>query len=167
MEMDGAYWIEKLCLSKHPEGGFYLQTYRSHEQIRGDHLPKRYKGSRVFGSAIYYLLEGSEFSAFHRIQSDEVWHFYSGSSLSLFIIDKSEQLFQRKLGRDLEDGESFQVVVPAGSWFGALVNDPASYSLVGCTVSPGFEFADFELGRRDQLLETFPAHRSIIERLTL
>lgn len=117
-------------------------------------------------TAIYFLLPGDQFSALHRLRSDEVWHFYAGSSLTLHIIDPQGCLTQKKLGTNPDKGESFQVVVEAGCWFGATVDDPQGYALVGCTVAPGFEFEDFELGNRQQLLEQYPQHRELIERLT-
>lgn len=167
MSRDAGYWIEKLGLSVHPEGGYWAQTYRSHEWIAGPCLPDRFDGPRIFSSGIYYLLEGSQASVLHRIKSDELWHYYAGSSLTLYAIDAAGALSEKKLGSDFDNMESFQVVVKAGCWFGAVVNDPSSYSLVGCTVAPGFEFQDFETGSRKELLEQYPRHGSIIERLTL
>ncbi|HQN20236.1 MAG TPA: cupin domain-containing protein [Syntrophobacteraceae bacterium] len=163
---EAARWIEELNLSKHPEGGYYRQTYRSKESVRKEHLPDRFSGPRAFSTAIYYLLPGDEVSRFHRLQSDEVWHFHAGSSLTLYIIDDEGSLVQMELGASIERGEALQVVIGAGKWFGALVNDPASYSLVGCTVSPGFEYEDFEIGDRQDLIQKFPRHHRIIEKLT-
>jgi predicted cupin superfamily sugar epimerase len=166
MHKDAAYWIKKLQLSEHPEGGYYKETYRSPELIEGDCLPKRFGGPRCFSTAIYFLLEGDQFSAFHRIKSDEVWHFYTGSSLTLYIIHLNGELSEIKLGSNFEEGEMFQAVIKAGCWYGARVNDPNSYSLVGGTVAPGFDFKDFELAERKKLIELYPQHRSIIEKLT-
>lgn len=166
MVKDASYWIEKLELSVHPEGGYWAQTYRSSEWIAGQCLPNRFDGKRIFSSAIYYLLKESQISALHRIQSDELWHFYAGSSLTLYAIDAAGELCEMNLGSDPERGESFQAIVKAGCWFGATVTDPASYSLVGCTVAPGFEFKDFEIGNREELIEQYPRYRSLIERLT-
>jgi len=166
MQDNAAYWIDKLRLAPHPEGGWFVQTYRSAESVRDGQLPHRFEGDRVFSTAIYYLLEGKEFSAFHRIKSDEVWHFYAGGSLTLYVTEGQGRLVQKKLGRDPEKGESFQAIVEAGSWFGAALDDPKSYALVGCTVAPGFEYADFELADRSRLLAEYPEHRKIIERLT-
>ena len=102
---------------------------------------------------------------FHRIKSDELWHYHAGSSLSIYVLE-SNGLTIFKLGPHLEQDESLQVMVPAGCWFGAKVNDPNSYTLSGCTVAPGFDFNDFELANRETLLKTFPAHHRIIEQLT-
>jgi uncharacterized protein len=98
--------------------------------------------------------------------SDEIWHFYIGSSVTLYIISKTDNLSEMKLGSKIEKGEHFQIQVRAGSWFAATVNDNSSYALLGCTVSPGFDYPDFELGDRKKLVERYPQHRSIIERFT-
>jgi uncharacterized protein len=166
MVKDGDYWIEKLVLAEHQEGGYFRRVHRSMELVGESCLPERYKGPRVFSTSIYYLLKGDQFSALHRIKSDEIWHFYAGSGLTIYVIDAAAELSELKLGRDPEKGEEFQRVVEAGCWFGAVGNDPRSYSLVGCTVAPGFEFDDFELGERKDLMARYPRHRSVIERLT-
>lgn len=161
-----AYWIEKLSLMEHPEGGYFREIYRSAESNPGEYLPERFKGPRAFSTSIYYLLEGSDFSSFHRLKADEVWHFYSGCPLTIYSINPQGILSQIILGNDLAGGEVFQAVVPAGSWFAAASNDSHSYTLVGCTVSPGFDMDDFELGDRGELVKQFPQHRRIIEQLT-
>jgi hypothetical protein len=167
MIRDANYWIEKLGLLPHPEGGYWAQTYRSNERIAGGCLPDRFDGTRIFSSGIYYLLKGSQVSALHRVKSDELWHYYAGSPLTLYAIDEAGTLTETKLGSDFERGESFQVLMKADCWFGAKIDEPASYALVGCTVAPGFENEDFEMGDRSALLGQFPQHRSIIERLTV
>lgn len=166
MSRDAAYWIESLKLSRHPEGGYFRRTYQANERIEKAHLPERFQGPRHFSTAIIYLLPGNEVSRFHRLKADEIWHFHTGSGLTLYVIDPDGTLVHRKLGADWERGEAFQVVIHRGCWFGAIVNDPASYSLVGCTVSPGFEYEDFELGNPERLLANYPDHRWIIEKLT-
>jgi len=163
---DARYWIEKLNLLPHPEGGYYRENYRSKEQIRKDALPARFKGSRCFSTSIYYLLKGSEISHLHRIKSDEVWHFYQGSPLAVHVFSEDGSYSLLKLGDDFEKGQVFQALVPAGSWFGAEVMNQDSYSLLGCTVAPGFDFADFELGQREKLLRLYPQRRELIEKLT-
>ncbi|MEQ8997433.1 MAG: cupin domain-containing protein [Coleofasciculus sp. B1-GNL1-01] len=160
------YWIEKLGLQKHPERGYYKETYLSDEQIAHESLPKRFSGRRNFSTAIYFLLAGTDFSALHRIKSDELWHFHTGSSLTIHIIEQSGNYSSIKLGENFDQGEVFQAVVKAGDWFGATVNDPQSYSLVGCTVAPGFDFNDFELGKREDLIKRYPQHQSLIEKMT-
>lgn len=131
------------------------------------HLPPRFPGARCLSTAIYFLLAGDERSLLHRIRSDEVWHFYDGAGLVLFVISPDGALRETRLGRDAGRGEVLQAIVPAGAWYGAAVTDPASYSLVGGTVAPGFDFADFELADRASLLREFPQHRAVIDRLTL
>jgi predicted cupin superfamily sugar epimerase len=159
-------WIASLRLVPHPEGGFYRETYRAQETIEADHLPARFGGRRVHSTAIYFLLPGDHISALHRIKSDEVWHFYAGSALTLSIIHLDGRLAEPRLGPNPERGETFQAVVPAGCWYGAAVDDRESWALVGGTVAPGFDFADFELGDREELLARFPQHRPTILRLT-
>jgi predicted cupin superfamily sugar epimerase len=160
------YWIAKLSLVKHPEGGHFREVYRSSESTPHEALPPRFSGSRAFSTSIYFLLQSHEVSRFHRIKSDEVWHFYAGSSLMLHVIDGEGAYSQIELGSDLERGESLQAVVPAGCWFGATVNQQNTFTLVGCTVAPGFDFADFEIAKRDELLAMFPQHSAIIKQLT-
>jgi len=159
-------WIEKLQLQPHPEGGYYRETYRSIESITRQNLPSRFSGDRAFTTAIYYLLQGNDFSAFHRIKQDEMLHFYDGTSLSIFIIDLTGDLSTIRLGRDVKSGEVPQAVIRAGCIFGLRVDDSRSYTLVGCTVAPGFDFADFEIPTRQELLDSYPRHRVIIEQLT-
>lgn len=161
-----AFWIEKLNLLPHPEGGYYREVYRSPETVEGAHLPPRFRGARSFATSIYFLLPGDRVSSLHRIKSDEMWHFYTGAPLRIAVIEPNGEAREIRMGAALEKGESFQEVVPAGAWFGASVDDATSFALVGCTVTPGFDFADFELAERGSLLAEFPQHRQIIERLT-
>ena len=163
---DATYWIEKLDLQRHSEGGYFKETYRSNEIISKETLPTRFAGDRVFSTCIYYLLDEKDFSAFHAIKQDEIWHFYDGSSLSIHIIDQKGTYSNAKLGRDFENGESFQTVVKAGSWFAAAVNNEEAYSLVGCTVAPGFEFSDFKMPVRKKLVDLYPEHKEIIDKFT-
>jgi hypothetical protein len=160
------YWIKKLELKKRPEGGYFKEVYRSCELIREDVLHSRYKGSRAFSTSIYFLLKGSQVSCLHRIKSDELWHFYQGSPLIIHLIGKNGEYSQINLGYDFERGQVFQTAVPAGLWFCAEVSDRDSYSLVGCTVAPGFDFSDFELGKKKELLALYPQHKKIIEKFT-
>jgi hypothetical protein len=162
---DAAYWINSLELSPHPEGGYFRQTYRAAEAIPQTALPVRFGGTRVFSTAIYYLLAGEQVSRLHRIKSDEVWHFYTGSSLIIYTLDEQGKRQDLRLGATAEKGDAFQHMVPAGLWFGAALEDPSSFALVGCTVAPGFEFADFELAERSALLSDFPAHQELIYKL--
>ena len=159
-------WIAALDLAPHPEGGYFRETYRSSGRIDASHLPPRFGGARCFSTAIYFLLEGTQRSLLHRIKSDEVWHFYDGASHTLFLILPGGDPREVVMGRDAGRGEVPQAMVPAGSWYGAVVNDPESYALVGGTVAPGFDFDDFELAERTGLVALYPQHRALIERLT-
>jgi hypothetical protein len=160
------YWIDSLQLEPHPEGGFFRQTYRSPAVLPQFALPPGFNGDRSVSTAIYFLLEGVDFSAFHRIASDEIWHFYSGYTLWIHIIDEEGRHTLIKLGPNAEEGEVFQAVVPAGCWFGSCLALPDTFALVGCTVAPGFDFADFELAARPALVARYPRHEALIERLT-
>jgi predicted cupin superfamily sugar epimerase len=160
--VSAAEWIRRLELVPHPEGGFYRETYRASERVAASHLPARFGGERSFSTSIYFLLPAEEVSALHRIKSDEVWHFYAGAPLDLFVIGAAGHLTTTRLGPE----GPFQALVPAGAWYGAAVSEAAGWSLVGGTVAPGFDFADFELGERAELLRAFPQHRALIERLT-
>src|SRR5579872_3126516 len=121
--MNAKFWIDALQLAKHPEGGYFRETYRSPELISRQHLPPRFSGDRAFATAIYFLLQGTDFSALHRIQQDEVWHFYEGSTITVFVIALDGDLSAIRLGRAVESGEVHQAVVPAGCYFGARLND--------------------------------------------
>lgn len=158
--------IKILNLKKHPEGGFYKETYRSEGVIPSEVLSKDINGDRNYCTGIYFLLISDNFSAFHRIKQDEMWHFYEGSPLVVHMIDKEGNYSLQKIGLDLEDGQVPQFVVPKGVWFASEVMKPDSYSLVGCTVAPGFDFADFELAEKDSLISEFPKYSKIIDRLT-
>ena len=160
------YYIKKLGLEKHPEGGWFKEVYRSDEEIAGEHLPDRYTGSRHHSTSIYFLLTSDTFSAFHRIKSDELWHFYDGTAVTIYMIDETGNYNEIILGRNIEKGEVLQCVIPHGVWFGARVISPDSFCLVGCTVAPGFHFDDFELAERVELLGMFPEHKDKIEILT-
>jgi len=157
-------FIKQLQLKKHPEGGYFKEIYRSGEIILPEHLPKRYKSSRNFSTSIYFLLEGKQFSAFHFLQSDELWHFYDGCPVIIFSINPKGELIIKKLGKK-KDCE-LQITIEKQNWFAAELEDKKSFALFGCTVSPGFEFDDFELGKRDTLLQKFPQHSSLIKRLS-
>jgi uncharacterized protein len=163
---DAGYWIETLRLEPHPEGGYFRQTYRSEVVIAGEALPLGFTGARAVSTAIYFLLEGKNFSAFHRLQSDEVWHFYAGGPLIVHVINDDGQYSSILLGCDLEAGQVPQGVVRAGCWFASHVADWKSFAVVGCTVAPGFDFQDFEMGKRAELVARFPRQRELIERLT-
>lgn len=158
--------ISSLGLARHPEGGWFRETYRAAEMIPAAALPDRYDGDRSFCTSIYFLLEKGDVSALHRIRSDELWHFHAGGSLTIHLFSRDGAYGVQRLGGDPAAGESFQAVVPAGCWFGAEVTGEGDFSLVGCTVAPGFDFADFEMADRDSFLLQFPSHADLVRRLT-
>jgi predicted cupin superfamily sugar epimerase len=160
------YWITKLALRPHPEGGYFREIYRATEQIAAAALPKRYPGPRAFSTSIYFLLAGAQISTLHRLASDEQWHFYDGNALLLAMIAPDGTFNEIRLGHRTNAGEQFQAVIPAGTWMGARMANRRGYALVGCTVAPGFEFQDFAAGQRSNLLERFPQHRKLITALT-
>jgi hypothetical protein len=159
-------WIRALRLLPHPEGGYYRECYRSAERVERAGLPPRYGASRAFSTSIYFLLKSGQASHFHRVASDETWHFHDGSGATLFLLRSDGGLDIHRVGSDPSKGEEPQVTIPRGTWFAAAVEESDSYSLVGCTVAPGFDFADFELGKREELLAQFPRQREAILRFT-
>jgi len=158
------YYIKKLQLIKHPEGGYFREVYRAAEMITIDAPKKNLK--RNVSTSIYFLLEGSQISKFHRLKSDELWHFYDGSSVKVYVIDEKGKLTEIILGKKTEDGEVFQTVIKKNNWFAAELINKRFYTLIGCTVSPGFDFSDFELANREYLLEIFPTHKNLISKFT-
>ena len=156
--------IEKLQLQPHPEGGYFRETYRSQGEIES--LPDSYNGKRNYSTCIYFLLTSEKFSAFHRIKQDEIWHFYDGSPIKLYTISPEGELSEHIIGNNLTKAEIPQLIVPGGYWFAAEVMNENSYSLVGCTVAPGFSFEDFELAKRETLISKFPKHQQIITKFT-
>ena len=163
---DENLWIAKLNLQPHPEGGFFTETYKSHETIPKSAIPDRFSSDRAFSTSIYFLLEKDDFSAFHRINQDELWHFYDGTSLTIHIIDVDSLYYTLKLGLNINQGEEPQIIVKAGCFFAVEINDKKLYSLTGCTVAPGFDFDDFEMPSRNELIELFPFHEKIIKKFT-
>jgi predicted cupin superfamily sugar epimerase len=158
--------MDKLQLDPHPEGGYFRQTYRSEVVIAREALPTEFSGARAVSTAIYFLLEGENFSAFHRLRSDELWHFHNGEPLIVHVIEPEGKYVQILLGHDLDAGQVLQAVVRAGCWFASHVADWNSFAVVGCTVALGFDFGDFEMGRREELRARFPQYRELIDRLT-
>ena len=160
-------YIQALGLQPHPEGGYYARTYESSSWVSKAALPEDFSGDRPFSTAIYFLLKGNQYSAFHRIKSDELWHHYAGGGLCIYVIYPNGKGEKMLLGKEIEAGFRFQHRVPAGSWFASRPVDSTQFSLCGCTVSPGFHFDDFEMGDRKKLLAQFPEHQSWIEELSL
>lgn len=163
--MTADYFIEHLQMQPHPEGGFFKETYRSSGIIRSQCLPAAFHGDRLYSTAIYFLLQQNDFSAFHRIASDECWHFYEGGTLLIHVIGEEGNYSCIKLGRNIHEGEILQFVVPAQSWFASEPSQGVNFSLVGCTVAPGFDFSDFEMANARDLSNKYPQHQALIQRL--
>ncbi|MBN1239939.1 MAG: cupin domain-containing protein [Gammaproteobacteria bacterium] len=158
--------VRRLGLSPHPEGGFYREIYRSEVQIDHPGIPDGRERRRRAGTLIYFLLAEGHFSAFHRVRcSDEIWHLYAGGPLELHIIDTAGARGSRTLTTDVFSGEP-TAVVDAGCWQAARLAPGAKWALAGCTVSPGFEFDDFDMPPREKLLREHPSHAEIIRELT-
>lgn len=149
--------VRALGLTPHPEGGYYREMYRAPLQVETP------RGPRSAGTAIYYLLPRGEFAAWHQVASDEVWHFYDGDPLTLYLLG-AQGLEAVTLGREVSQGERPQVVVPAGVLQAAVPR--GDYSLVGCTVAPGFDFADWEMPSRDTLVARHPEHAELFRQFT-
>lgn len=164
-QLNAAEIIKHLGLARHPEGGYYREIYRAGESIGKEELPERYTGDRAFSTAIYFMLTDDDISAFHKIRSDETWHYYAGNSLTLYQIDRSGELQTKRLGMNIANGERPQITIEKETYFGARIND-GGFCLMGCTVAPGFDFADFEMPSRELLLQKYPQHKEIIKMLT-
>jgi predicted cupin superfamily sugar epimerase len=166
VEFSAEQLIGLLDLKPHPEGGYYRETYRCEESIPHPCLSSRFHGDRPYSTAIYYLLPTGAVSRLHRIASDEVWHFYLGGSFTVVELKPDGSSDHVVLGPDVVAGQRLQHVVKAGTWFGAHPNTGTNYALVGCTVAPGFDFADFEIAKRKDLIAKYPQEKAVIERLT-
>lgn len=153
-------WIHRLGLQPHPEGGYFKEVYRSKEILETS------RGPRTASTAIYFLLTRAEFSAFHRIGSDEIWHHYAGGVVEIHGLEYGRQASVQLLGNEPDAEVLPQQVIPAGKWFAARMSPGHDYALVGCTVSPGFEFADFELANGEELARLFPEEKQRIAHLT-
>ena len=159
-------WIEALNLEPHPEGGFYRETHRSRDRLHGIHLPERYGSSRTFSTVIYYLLRSQDISHLHKLKSDEFWFFHTGSPLIMHCINANGEYSTIRLADDGSPTAEFQAVIPHDTWFGAEVEQEQSFSLVSCVVAPGFDFQDFEMADREELLMLCPDHHKVIHQLT-
>jgi hypothetical protein len=159
-------YIDTLQMQAHPEGGFFKETYRCHDLMEVTQGAGGTSLQRSVSTGIYFLLEKNNFSAFHKIQSDEMWHFYAGQALEVLELKERGELGCTRLGSDILGGEVHQHVVRANTWFASRVAAGGSFSLVGCTVAPGFDFADFCLADRAMLLAEFPQHSQTIAELT-
>lgn len=157
--------VAHLGLSPHPEGGYYKETYRSNQIIPKGSLTD-FSADRNYCTSIYFLLTSENFSAFHRIKQDEIWHFYKGSPLYVHVIYPNGKYVRHEVGMDLSNGQEPQLTVPAGCWFASSVKNENDFSFVGCTVAPGFDFEDFELAEFEVLSNQYPEHKELIKSLT-
>ena len=158
--------IEQYKMQPNPEGGFFTRTYHSSGLIPQAALPTGFTGERYFSTAIVFLLKENDFSALHRLKQDEVWHFYFGGALRLVTISPNGDFSETILGQNIAAGGVVQAIVRAGYWFGAKPTKGAVFSFVGCTVAPGFDFTDFELAKRSEILVQFPNLETIILEFT-
>jgi uncharacterized protein len=157
--VDKHYWINRLELQHHPEGGFYKEIYRCDEMMEHQGRPKS------TATSIYYLIDSETKSFCHRLKSDELWYHHQGSGVALYMIDESGNWSVQICGTG--EGENLTVLIPKNVWFGARVIDGDAFTLVSCVVTPGFEFVDFEMIDRNELIEKFPQHKEEILRYTL
>ena len=157
---------DRLNMSPHPEGGWYVETYRAAGTIPASALPPEFGGERNYSTSILYLLTEGDKSCLHRIRQDEVWHFHLGGPLRLVMISPEGIFSEVVLGQDIPAGQLPQFAVLAGCWFGAAPLPGSGWSLVGCTVAPGFDFADFELADGPELKKSFPGLADIITEFT-
>jgi uncharacterized protein len=157
--------IAFLKLQPHPkEGGFFRETYRAAESLTA--LPDRYGAPRSHSTAIYYLLTPTTFSALHRLQSDEIFHFYLGDPVRMLQLQEGGGGREIVLGQDVLGGQQVQAVVPRGVWQGSILEPSGKFALLGCTVAPGFDYADYEEGHRAELTARYPKFATMIARLT-
>jgi predicted cupin superfamily sugar epimerase len=154
-----AYWISHLNLQPHPEGGYFKEVFRSAMDVERVAKP----GIKQACTSIYYLLEGDDYSGFHRIRSDEVWYFHKGESLHIHAIDENGTYTLHRLS-DMPEG-NLSVVIPAGQWFAAEMPSKSGFVLVSCAVAPAFDFNEFEMAKKQVLLAQYPQHAGVIERL--
>lgn len=160
------FWIRHLQLNKHIEGGWYSEAYRSALTFTKEQLPAAFGSERNACTHIYFLLKKKEYSAFHRIKSDELWHFYAGDPLIIYEIDEEGKMEKHLLGNDIEKGQSLFCAIKGGNWFGSRVAEGGEYGLAGCTVAPGFDFNDFELADKKLLLTIYPQYAELIDQMT-
>lgn len=160
------YYISRLQMTAHPEGGHYKEVYRSPEHITDAEVSFTYQETRPLATSIYFLLRSGEVSHFHRLVQDELWYYHAGSPLTVSVIHPDGSYQEHHIGPNLDAGQSLQAIIPGGSIFGSWAHQPDTFSLVGCMVTPGFDFRDFELFTTSQLLAQYPAHESIIRKLT-
>jgi uncharacterized protein len=160
-------YISEFDLIPHPEGGFYKEIYRSQDILEQSAI-KEFSGERNICTSIYFMLTGNDKSCFHKIKSDEIWHFYKGTTTVLIhCIDQSGKYFNFEVG-DFNEKPCFQVVIPKNTWFASelVQKSETDFALCGCTVAPGFDFKDFDLAEREFLINQFPQHDKLIQDFT-
>ncbi|ELC8451078.1 cupin domain-containing protein [Clostridium perfringens] len=163
MNHSAEYFIKSLNMTAHPEGGYFKESFVSPSKLAPNTL--HINEERLLWTSIYFLLRTGEVSNFHRLKSDEMWYFHAGESLTIYMISPDGELIEKQLGLNIEKGETPQVLVPKDYIFGSAMNNEG-FSLVSCMVAPGFDFKDFELFEREDLLEKYPNYREVIEKLT-
>ncbi|EGT3615106.1 cupin domain-containing protein [Clostridium perfringens] len=163
MSYSADYFIKSLDMTAHPEGGYFKESFVSDSTLAPNTL--HISEERCLWTSIYFLLRTGEVSNFHRLKSDEMWYFHAGEALTIYMISPEGELIEKQLGLNIEKGESPQVLVPKNYIFGSSMNKEG-FSLVGCMVAPGFNFKDFELFEREDLIDKYPEHKGIIEKLT-
>jgi uncharacterized protein len=154
---NASYWIEHMGLQRHPEGGYYKEVYRSNNKV-SNQFSTALKNACT---SIYYLLEGADYSGFHRLLSDELWYFHKGAPLHIHVIDEAGNYTLS----ELSGTGNFSFVVKAGQWFAAEIPSKTGFTLVSCAVAPGFDFAEFEMAKRNKLIVLYPQHTSLIDKL--
>lgn len=164
MQKNKTFWIEKLGLQAHPEGGYYRETYRSQDQLPV--LTNTGEDVRNISTSIYFLLDTASLSHFHILSSDEIWYWHAGGSGLIHVLAENGEMHQLRIGLQAENNELPQVLIPKHHWFAAEVVS-GDFMLVSCSVSPGFDFRDFQLGKKEVLLRKFPQHQQLIERFSL
>ncbi len=154
------YWIDRLQLTPHPEGGFYREVYRSDSAVARAEGP----GNRSACTSIYYLLEDADYSGFHRLASDEIWYYHSGEPLHIHLIAANGHIQTQELS--FSPSGMLSLAIAANTWFAAEIPGKTGYALCSCAVAPGFEFAEFEMGNKEDLLTAFPVAATLIEKLS-
>ncbi len=164
MNNSADYWIQHLNLKPHPEGGFYSEVYRSNINVSSNQLPIGFEGDRRLATSIFFLLRSKDISKMHRLKSDEMWYFHHGSPVKIIVINREGHKKTIKLGANPEKAEHFFTLIPAGNIFAAEVIEPDTYSLFSCIVTPGFEFDDFELFDKEELIQAYPKHEELFKK---
>ena len=156
---NATFWIEHLELQPHPEGGYYKEVFRSQQEVTRPPAP----GVKQACTSIYYLLERTDYSGFHRLASDELWYFHKGVPLTIHVIDKKGEHKAMELSGEISG--SLSVVVEAGRWFAAEIGAGKGFALLSCAVAPGFDFNEFEMANKQELIRIYPQHTNLLNKL--